>query len=235
MMRPNVSEDLYTRKIREEYDTIFRQCVSLNTELHKLVPLAKQMHLLSSNAVSSAARAGSEGDAFRVLTHDIQLLGDDVSHCIDDTQQIIGKIVMLASNLARLFSSFVTYGELLTRVENNDGNKTSPKFFEYGQKLIVEDIRENNTKLSRSIGVLVNLISPVAMLAKKGEYLAVFSSVEAASSGEHGVSFEAVASMLRELVGQLGQQSARQRSLLRDLSEAMEKQQNNMRNLLYAR
>ena len=70
---------------------------------------------------------------------------------------------------------------------------------------------------------------------RKGEYLAVCSSVEAASSGEYGVSFEAVSSMLRELVGQLGTQSRKQRMLLRDLSETMEKQQNNMRNLLYAR
>lgn len=41
--------------------------------------------------------------------------------------------------------------------------------------------------------------------------------------------------MLRELVGQLGKQSARQRRLIRDLSDAMEKQQQNQRNLLYAR
>jgi len=234
-MRPKVSEDLYTRKMREEYDTIFRQCVSLNTELHKLVPLAKQMHLLSSNAVSSAARAGSEGDAFRVLTQDIQLLGDDVAICIDDTQQIIGEIVLLASNLARLFSSFVTYGELLGHIEKYDGGKTSPRFFEFGKNVIADDLRENNTRLSRSIGVLINLLSPVAMLAKKGQYLAVCSSVEAANSGEYGVSFEAVASMLRELIRQLSEQSARQRALLRDLSESMEKQQNTMRNLLYAR
>lgn len=230
-----MSEDLYTRKMREEYDTIFRQCVSLNTELHKLVPLAKQMHLLSSNAISSAARAGSEGDAFRVLTHDIQLLGDDVAICIDDTQQIIGEIVLLASNLTRLFSSFITYDALLGYIEKSDEGMTSPRFFELGKKAIAEDIRDNNSKLSRSLGVLINLLSPVAMLAKKGQYLAVCSSVEAANSGEHGVSFEAVASMLRKLVGQLGEQSARQRSLLRDLSESMEKQQNTMRNLLYAR
>ncbi|MDO7711551.1 MAG: hypothetical protein MUQ51_08060 [Pseudomonadota bacterium] len=44
--------------------------------------LAKKMHLLSSNAVSRAARAGSEGDSFRVLTQDIQLLGDDVLACV---------------------------------------------------------------------------------------------------------------------------------------------------------
>jgi methyl-accepting chemotaxis protein len=221
--------------MREEYDTIFRQCVSLNTELHKLVPLAKQMHLLSSNAVSSAARAGSEGDAFRVLTQDIQLLGDDVSHCIDDTQKIIVEIVMLASSLARLFSSYATYGRVLGQTANYKESHTKDEFFSYGQQEIAKEIRDNNIKLARSLNLLGNILSPVSMLAKKGEYLAVCSSVEAASSGEHGASFEAVSSMLRELVKQLGQHSQRQRSLLRDLSEAMELQQNNMRNLLYAR
>ena len=107
-MRLNVSGNLYTRRMGDEYDTIFRRCVSLNTELHKLVPLAKQMHLLSSNAVSSAARAGSEGDAFRVLTQDIQLLGDEVSECISDTQKVITEIVTLASTLARYFSNYVS-------------------------------------------------------------------------------------------------------------------------------
>lgn len=230
-----MSEDLYTRKLREEYDMIFRQCVSLNTELHKLVPLAKQMHLLSSNAVSSAARAGSEGDAFRVLTQDIQLLGDDVSHCIDDTQKIIVDIVLLASTLARLFASYMTYGSVLSRIEEFKQTETSSQFFGQSQHKIAEQIRDNNTLLSRSLSSLSGMLSPVSMLAKKGEYLAVCSSVEAASSEEHGASFEAVASMLRELVKQLGQQSQRQRALLRDLSEAMEIQQNTMRKLLYAR
>jgi hypothetical protein len=229
-----VSENIYTRKIGEEYDTVFRQCVSLNTELHKLVPLAKQMHLLSSNAVSSAARAGTEGDAFRVLTQDIQLLGDDVSHCIDDTQKVISEIVMLASGLASSFSNYMIYTDLVNRLDI-DAMKTSPKFFESGKKHVVDDIRDNNHRLSRCIGILANLLSPVATLVKKGEYLAVCSSVEAASAGEHGVSFEAVATMLRALVSQLGKQSSRQRSLLRDLSEAMEKQQQNQRNLMYAR
>jgi len=218
----------------DEYNTIFRQCVSLNTELHKLVPLAKQMHLLSSNAVSSAARAGSEGDAFRVLTQDIQLLGDEVSDCIDDTQKVIGEIVRLASHLAKLFSNYMIYVDLQDRLEGSS-TKTSDKFFDQGQKLVAEELRSNNYKLSRSLGSLTNLLSPIAILVKKGEYLAVCSSVEAASAGEHGVSFEAVSSMLRELVGQLGLQSARQRSLLRDLTEAMEKQQNNQGKLLYAR
>ncbi len=229
-----MSENLYTRNIGEAYDMVFRQCVSLNTELHKLVPLAKQMHLLSSNAVSSAARAGSEGDAFRVLTQDIQLLGDDVSHCINDTQKVINDIVKLASNLARLFSDYMTYRNLLNRLDEK-ATKTSPKYFERGQRYVVDEIRDHNTKLSRSLGSLKNLLSPVATLVKKGEYLAVCSSVEAASAGEHGVSFEAVANMLRELVRQLGTQSSRQHSLLRDLTDTMEKQQSNQRNLLYAR
>jgi len=230
-----VSGNLHTRRMGEEYNTIFRQCVSLNTELHKLVPLAKQMHLLSSNAVSSAARAGSEGDAFRVLTQDIQLLGDEVSECIGDTQKVIAEIVKLASNLAKLFTNYIIYIDLKGRIGEEESSLTSARFFDRGHQMVVEELRANNYKLSRSLGVLTNLLSPIAILVKKGEYLAVCSSVEAASAGEHGVSFEAVSSMLRELVGQLGLQSARQRSLLRDLSDAMEKQQNNQRKLLYAR
>jgi len=229
-----VSENSFTRKMGQEYDTVFRQCVRLNTELHKLVPLAKQMHLLSSNAVSSAARAGSEGDAFRVLTQDIQLLGDEVSQCIENTQKVISDIVMYASSLARLFARYTSYQDLLTRI-NDDETKTSKKLFQSGQNEVVDEIRDNNHKLSRCLVQLNNLLSPVSILVKKGEYLAVCSSVEAASAGEHGVSFEAVASMLRELVEQLGGHSSLQRTLLRDLSEALEKLQLNQRNLLYAR
>lgn len=57
----------------------------LETTLEPMRPLLKQMHLLSSNAVSAAARAGSEGDAFRVLTHGIQELGQEIHQ---DLQQI---------------------------------------------------------------------------------------------------------------------------------------------------
>jgi len=229
-----VSGNLYIRRMGEEYDTIFRQCVSLNTELHKLVPLAKQMHLLSSNAVSSAARAGSEGDAFRVLTQDIQLLGDEVSDCINDTQKVTTDIVNLASTLARHFANYLIYLDLQSRLESVD-TVTNVTYFDRGREQVIDAIREQNHKLSRCLGLLTNLLSPVSTLVKKGEYLAVCSSVEAASAGEHGVSFEAVSSMLRELVSQLGEQSTRQRILLRDLSDSMENQQTNQRTLLYAR
>ena len=231
-----MSEDRDNQKIRETYSAIFRQCVSLNTELYKLAPLAKQIHLLSSNAVSSAARAGSEGDAFRVLAQDIQLLGEDVSHCVNDTQQVTSEIVMLSSKFSKLFEHFTIYNKLVnhTNFENQDIDvKTSLKLSEKPQKKIAEEIITNNHKLTRYLGQLSNLMSPLVMLVKKGEYLAVFSSVEAASVGEHGTSFEAISAMLRELVGQLGIQSGRQRLILRDLTELMEKQQNILRNMLY--
>jgi methyl-accepting chemotaxis protein len=220
--------------IKDEYETIFQQCVSLNTELHKLVPLAKQMHLLSANAVSSAARAGSEGDAFRVLTQDIQLLGDDVSRCITDTQEVIADIVNLASRLAQLIATYSTFNDLLNRFEPAQA-KTSVSFFEEGINHVITEIQNNNIKLNKELNALNLLLEPVTILVKKGEYLAVCSAVEAARAGEFGVSFESVAAMLKELVGQLDKQSKLQQSILRDLSEAMESQQIMQRNLLYAR
>ncbi|MDF1588327.1 MAG: hypothetical protein P1P93_04110 [Gammaproteobacteria bacterium] len=230
-----MNDDLYIRKMHEQYDSIFQQCISLNTELHALVPLAKKMHLLSSNAVSSAARAGSKGDAFRVLTHDIQLLGVDVSQCIEATQKVIVEIVMLASTLARLFASYRIYRAVLIQTEQFKQSSTSHDFFYQGQQKIAREIGDINLKLERSLNLLADILSPISMLIKKGDYLAVFSAVEAASAGEYEASFDAVSSMLRELVTLLGKQSQRQRFLLRDLSETMALQQNNIRSLLNAR
>lgn len=202
-----MSGNLYTQKMGQMYDTILQQCEALDTELKKLAPLAKQMHLLSSNAVSSAARAGSDGNAFRVLTQDIQLLGDDVSVCINDSQQLMETILTQATKLVTLFTC-------------NEDDST------YDSLPTSKEARSHNRKLYQSIGLLNNVLDPVGILVKKGEYLAVFSSVEAANAGQHGESFEAVSSMLRVLVGQLAEQSKRQQSLLRDLAEAMEQQYN---------
>lgn len=205
--------------------------MSLNTELHKLVPLAKNMHLLSSNAVCSAARAGSEGDAFRVLTQDIQLLGEEVSDCISDTQTVINDIVLLASDLALLFSSYNTFRIVINNINTMNQPRTSKAFFEVGQESILQTINDSNFKLYRLLKQLTSLLEPVATLVKKGEYLSVCSSVEAANSGQHSVSFDAVSTMLRELVEMLNTQSMLQRSLLRDLVEAMDKQRDNLRSL----
>lgn len=192
------------------------------------------MHLLSSNAVCSAARAGSEGDAFRILTQDIQLLGEDVSECIDGTQLLINDIVLLASDIALLLSSYSAFRQVIDNVDSMATAKTSVAFFQQGQESIVDSIEQDTIRLARLLKQLSNLLEPVSALVKKGEYLSVCSSVEAANSGQHSVSFEAVAIMLRELVDRLNGQSMLQRSLLRDLIEAMDKQQNNLRTLVNA-
>lgn len=228
-----MTENRRSQIVKKQYDEIFRQCVSLNTELYKLVPLAKKMHLLSSNAVSSAARAGSKGNAFRVLTQDIQHLGDEVSDCIDATQQMIREIVAFSSSLARDFNRYVIYGDVLRHIDGQS-TLTSPIFFQNGQQKMATAISDNHRQLRRCLATLEDLLSPFATLVKKGEYLAVFSSVEAAYAEEHGVSFDAVALMLRDLVRQLGRQSSNQKALLRDLRDAMDKQQSNQRTLLNA-
>lgn len=55
-------------------ETVKEVAQRFESQLEEMQPLLKQMHLLSSNAVSAAARAGSEGDAFKVLTQAIQQL-----------------------------------------------------------------------------------------------------------------------------------------------------------------
>jgi methyl-accepting chemotaxis protein len=193
-----------------DYDTVLIACESLGNALQKLVPLARKMHLLSSNAVCSAARAGSEGDAFRVLTQDIRYLSEDVSSCIGNTQLMMDKSVLLAANLVSVLSRSSFVGDNATTDE---------------KKAQIQLIHEKNCELTRLLHQLDLALSPVEMLAKKGEYLAVFSSVEAANSGEHRLSFEAVASMLKTLVKELNMQSKQQKRLLSDLIESVEKRQ----------
>lgn len=215
--------NLSTRKMEDTYDTISQQCEELNTELDKLAPLAKKMHLLSSNAVSSAARAGSDGNAFRVLTQDIQLLGDDVSGSINDSRLLVDTVITLASELVILFANYMNKSNSEPQLENTN-NSLSNTFTDADKQSIIKEIHFHNRQLSHNIGLLTIALDPVGLVVKKGEYLAVFSSVEAANAGQHSESFEAVASMLRVLVGRLAQQSKRQQSLLRDLSEAVEQQ-----------
>lgn len=60
-------------------ERLHKLAAELDVQLQQMQPLLRQMHLLSSNAVSAAARAGSEGDAFRILTQAIQQLGQDIN------------------------------------------------------------------------------------------------------------------------------------------------------------
>lgn len=63
--------------------------LELEHELAGMQPLLRQMHLLSANAVSAAARAGSEGDAFRVLTQAIQQLGQEINQSLQQAQALL--------------------------------------------------------------------------------------------------------------------------------------------------
>ena len=152
-----------------------RACLrELEAALAPMQPLLKQMHLLSSNAVSAAARAGSEGDAFRVLTHAIQELGQEIQQELQSVKQ---HITLCQSLSAR-------------------------------------------TDITRSLNQLQVMLSAMPQLVKKGEYLAIFASVEAAHTENYGDSFNAVAAMLKQLVQSLREQVTQQQQLMDKLLNA---------------
>jgi methyl-accepting chemotaxis protein len=155
----------------QQNDSVLAGLAELETALALMQPLLKQMHLLSSNAVSAAARAGSEGDAFRVLTHVIQELGQEIHQ---DRQRIEQHI--------HLCQSFKTQSER-----------------------------------RRGLNQLEVMLSVMPQAVKKGEYLAICASVEAAHTENHGDSFNAVADMLKHLVQSLREQVNQQQRLLQSL------------------
>jgi len=143
----------------------------LQTELEQLQPLLKKMHLLSSNAVSSAARAGSEGDAFRVLTQAIQQLGQDINNDVQQAQMVLIKLTQ----------------------------------------------EHDKTTLKRLFRQLENALAALPTAIRKGEYLAICSSVEAAHAEMHGDSFDSVASMLKQLISDLRRQVVQQQDKMAKL------------------
>lgn len=143
----------------------------LEAALAPMQPLLKQMHLLSSNAVSAAARAGSEGDAFRVLTHAIQELGQEIHHELQGIQ------------------SHITLCQSLSE----------------------------RTEIMRGLSQLQLMLSTMPQLVKKGEYLAICASVEAAHTENYRDSFDAVAAMLKQLVHALREQVSGQQRVMEKL------------------
>lgn len=146
---------------------------ALKLALDKLQPLLRQMHLLSSNAVSSAARAGTEGDAFRVLTQAIQQLGQDINKEVQQAYAILNQLLETQDK-----SALKTYGRQLD-----------------------------------------NALAELPIAVRKGEYLAICSSVEAAHADSHGGSFDAVASMLKQLIADLRQQVSQQQQRMSELRD----------------
>lgn len=148
----------------------------LEQQLNAMQPLLRQMHLLSSNAVSAAARAGSEGDAFRVLTQGIQELGQNINQ---DLQQ--------------------------------------------GHNLLVRILEaESWSEAEKLIKKLTMTLSEMPQAVKKGEYLAICCAVEAAHASQHSDSFDAVATMLKQLIADCRKQVTEQQDMLGRLLTASE-------------
>jgi hypothetical protein len=63
-------------------------------------------------------------------------------------------------------------------------------------------------------------LSPISATAKKGEYLAIYSSVEAVHLAEDGIGFKAVAEQLKALMVELSKQCQRQTLLIQSMIEA---------------
>lgn len=146
------------------------QLLGLDQQLLAMQPLLRQMHLLSSNAVSAAARAGSEGDAFRVLTQAIQQLGQEINADI-----------------------------------------------QHSRGLLAQCLSETGLDAESSIPPIKNSLSAMPQAVKKGEYLAICCAVEAAHTEHHAERFDAVASMLKQLVERLREQTAQQQRWLEEL------------------
>lgn len=157
-----------TSQVKASHTACLRE---LEAALASMQPLLKQMHLLSSNAVSAAARAGREGDAFRVLTHAIQALGQEIYQELQTTQKQIVRCQSLSSP----------------------------------------------AEITRGFNQLQSMLSTMPQLVKKGEYLAICASVEAAHTENYGDSFNAVATMLKQLVQSLREQVTQQQQVMETL------------------
>lgn len=157
-----------TGQVEQAHRTCLRE---LELALVPMQPLLKQMHLLSSNAVSAAARAGNEGDAFRVLTHAIQELGQEIQQELHHSQQQIQHCQTLTETAA----------------------------------------------IKRGLSQLQVILTAMPQLVKKGEYLAICASVEAAHTENYGDSFNAVAAMLKQLVQALREQVTQQQQVMEKL------------------
>lgn len=143
----------------------------LQTQLDSMKPLLRKMHLLSSNAVSTAARAGSDGNAFRVLAQSIAQLCQEINTALKDIEQVLAEL----------------------------------------------KVSRQSTGLSQIIYHLADALSALPIAVKRGEHLAIYSSVEAVHVGAHVDSFESVATMLKQLIADLRQHTIEHKRVMSDL------------------
>ncbi|GLP99982.1 MAG TPA: hypothetical protein EYM37_06095 [Methylophaga aminisulfidivorans] len=162
----NAISELSSSSLQQQADALARAMDDLN-------PMLKKMRLLASNAVSAAARAGSEGDAFRVLTQGIQELGLEIKHEIDNSKELL---LALADSQS-----------------------------EAEKKKLLFEIKSTLEELPAAVA--------------KGDYLAIYCSVEAAHAESHATRFNSVAQMLKSLITDLREEIVKQKTLITNMLE----------------
>ena len=162
----NAISEISSSSLQQQADALARAMDDLN-------PMLKKMRLLASNAVSAAARAGSEGDAFRVLTQGIQELGLEIKHEIDNSK------------------------ELLLALTDSQS--------EAEKKKLLFEIKSTLEELPAAVA--------------KGDYLAIYCSVEAAHAESHATRFNSVAQMLKSLITDLREEIVKQKTLITNMLE----------------
>ncbi len=162
----NAISELSSSSLQQQADALARALDDLN-------PMLKKMRLLASNAVSAAARAGSEGDAFRVLTQGIQELGLEIKHEIDNSKELL---LALADSQS-----------------------------EAEKKKLLFEIKSTLEELPAAVA--------------KGDYLAIYCSVEAAHAESHATRFNSVAQMLKSLITDLREEIVKQKTLITNMLE----------------
>lgn len=162
----NAISEISSSSLQQQADALARAMDDLN-------PMLKKMRLLASNAVSAAARAGSEGDAFRVLTQGIQELGLEIKHEIDNSKELLHALA--------------------------DSQSEAEK-----KKLLFE-IKSTLEELPAAVA--------------KGDYLAIYCSVEAAHAESHATRFNSVAQMLKSLITDLREEIVKQKTLITNMLE----------------
>jgi hypothetical protein len=162
----NAISEISSSSLQQQADALARAMDDLN-------PMLKKMRLLASNAVSAAARAGSEGDAFRVLTQGIQELGLEIKHEIDNSKELL---LALADSQS-----------------------------EAEKKKLLFEIKSTLEELPAAVA--------------KGDYLAIYCSVEAAHAESHATRFNSVAQMLKSLITDLREEIVKQKTLITNMLE----------------
>ena len=201
------------------YGAVLENCERLAVGLFEQLPIGRDMHLLSSNGRCAVARAGHDGASFGVLTQAIAHLGEEIARCVSEAKVIADNSVILASNLVAV----------LPRLGCIDEHAQAEE-----QTALIHLVYEQNRQLSDSLRQLDLALSPREMSVKKGDYLALFASVEAGNASKDKARFEAIASRMKAMVSSLNEYQKQQASLLNGLILSVEQQHLDLRTVVKA-